>query len=1359
MSLRKSRSYKLLLWLLTIACVGGAGFLGYKTFFSSTSAASELKSGEAAYARGLEAYTQKNWGAAADRFDEARVFADRALAAFEQQAKDNKLKQEEAQPLFGRILWLKARAIRDQAHARGQKEGKPLSELPDPQYNETYRVFVLPDPENQVEAMFALRTAAPLLTADPEVNKDVVKEALRFELALNPISWEVTVPLLRKALELNPKDARANYYLARHEYEQPIDNNTLSPYEKRSADRMEDARKFLAAAKQHGASLWFWRTAGLEAEILDWPVRTASLKAKEKETPKAAADRAAAEKAIDDLLFGDGGLVAAAGKGERLAGIGMADAKGLVSVLTVGVERAAADARRTGGSHDRLRAVCRAALDLANKMAADPNLRTQLQEVGPAVVGVMGVSQPLLSKADPAAWKELLAGFDAFRVKTPEAVDSSAPARLTLARMASGDAEVAARSGDAARVKELQDRAIRDAEAGLKAAEAAKLPAHQLDEFRVFLVDTKLSAGRRGDEIEPHLVDLRTSTVPRYKLLGQFYDARVLERRGRLDQARKLLDKVVGDRDKNHADVVFLAQVLLAGLAQAAGDPDASLRALREVDNRYNAADIPPHARSWADEVLGGQDAITGGLVVATLQVAANARAKYLKEVPGRTELPKDRQDQIKSYEDAALNLIQKLKPPTNGDWSARMAAVTYLAATNRRREAEDALERLVTDYPESIGVLRARCQLLAAPVEPGKPNPNGVAAADLVIRKFLKDYPKNQPAKLFSAEWLMTTGRADEAVKYLSDPETFPAPRDPAVDRALSMALLRTGQREEANKIISKLPADQGLNVLMLRVLTPEIGAKLKESLSRYEDQGMYRVTDGAVKLTEGKFEESARAFASAIEFDRVRDGARSGMQSALVAFAEADPAKGRDAAARLAADYPDEAGPYVAAALAALYLEEIGNPADKWDDTRTMYAAVNKWEKVAEKAGGKPADLAVAKAQFRLLAGNIDGARQELITNHNRNQKHVPTILSLAELSLVAPPDTKQAREYMELARKETPDDARLPYLEANILAAGGDWAGVVKIYEKLAADSPNKTALHPLLVGATERAGDKAAALKWAEEWAKLAPKNAAAIAEVIRLTAQVGRKDDAVKLADDLVARWEKEAREKLESATPPLKKEDVDTSARAARATALLTVAAAFQRAKEYDLAEVRANEAVKTHPKSEAVQLMLGDIGVAREQWDKALAAYKAILAENPRHFIAGNNAAWILAQKMDKPTDALALVETIRKGRGGVPIGPERLPPEFLDTIGAVYVKLNDPARAAEFRQVFEAAVRRYPADPRLLVFYAYALHAAGEKSRAFDMLSAAVRAAGTKNGLTEEKNKAAVEAAEAAKKKLAPN
>src|SRR5262249_16398023 len=99
MSLRKSRRYKYILSPLTLACLGGAGSRGYRTFVPSVSADKELKLADAAYARGLEAYQAKNWGEAALNFDKAEVQADKAKDALDLQVKDSKLQPEEAQPL------------------------------------------------------------------------------------------------------------------------------------------------------------------------------------------------------------------------------------------------------------------------------------------------------------------------------------------------------------------------------------------------------------------------------------------------------------------------------------------------------------------------------------------------------------------------------------------------------------------------------------------------------------------------------------------------------------------------------------------------------------------------------------------------------------------------------------------------------------------------------------------------------------------------------------------------------------------------------------------------------------------------------------------------------------------------------------------------------------------------------------------------------------------------------------------------------------------------------------------------------------------------------------------------------------
>ena len=68
----------------------------------------------------------------------------------------------------------------------------------------------------------------------------------------------------------------------------------------------------------------------------------------------------------------------------------------------------------------------------------------------------------------------------------------------------------------------------------------------------------------------------------------------------------------------------------------------------------------------------------------------------------------------------------------------------------------------------------------------------------------------------------------------------------------------------------------------------------------------------------------------------------------------------------------------------------------------------------------------------------------------------------------------------------------------------------------------------------------------------------------------------------------------------------------------------------------------------------------------------------------------------------------------------------------------------------------VFEAAARRYPGDPRMLLHLAVAQAANGEKARGLETLETAIRLAKTRNGLKDSLNKEVIEAAEAARTRL---
>lgn len=1348
MSVRESKGYKIALWSLSLVFLGGAGYLGYRTFFASGSTARQAKAAEGAFARGTAAYGAKNWGEAATRFDEANLLADKAMDAWKEQVEAKKIPQEEALALRGQILWVKARALRDQAYAKAQADGKPLPEPADPQYNETFRTFAaISDAEAQTAARNSLRGAYVSTAADAELNKQVLKELLRFELVLTPIDWKFVEPALRKAVELSPDEARANYYLARHEYEQP-DEATGAPaaLARRTAERMDKARDHLAAARRGKAP--FWRTTGLEVEILDWPVRTATAR---KLKPEALA---AAERAVDARLFDAGGAVEAAARGEHLAGAGAADVVGLTSVLTVGAERGAAAARAPGGSPDRLRQVVRAALAAAGKVADDPAVQPTLRDFVPAVAEIVAGAQPLLAKGDPAGWTEITAGLDALLAKSPDAAKNGPRVRLARARLATADALAAA---DPAKAKELLARAVKELEDGLKAAEAAKAAPVVLDELHADLLERKFAQGTKVEELEPHLARLRASALPRAKQVGAFYDGMVAERQGRLDKARRQFEPLAADRA--NPDLAFQAAVQIANVATATGDWAAALGALKDVEARYGSAGLPAAARAWADERLGGADGLAAALVGANLQVAAAAAGKFARENPGKP-VPGEL---VAGYETAAEGLAKRLKAGTAPDRVARLALAGYQLATGRKKDAAARLEALALDYPDSVEVLRARCVAVAAPEPGAAPDPNAALAADGLIRAFLKataDSPQaNRAGKLFNAEWLLRTNRADKAVEYLNAPDTFPGGRDATVDRLLAAALLRTGQTGEAQKVLGRLPPDPAVEAVLIQAAGAHAaGDRLKAAIGRYEDQGLLRVYEAAALMADGKYEEAARGFASAAEFTRYGAAARAGLRQALLALAETDPAKGRDAAVSYAAERPDEPGVYLAAALAARLSDDVGSPDDKWGAAKTMYAAVNRWEEAAVKAGMRPADAVAVRTQFRVLAGDVAGARQVAAAGRNRDPKSVNLMLLSAELALEAPADPERAREFLAAATAESANDPRLPFLEAAIKLAENKPAEAAAVYERLAGEQPRNPGVRAQLVAALEAAGKKDDALARAQDWHKTFPADGRAAATVVRLLAGANKRDEAVKAADAFVAERVAEARKQLAAANPPLPAAEAEKRADGVRAAALMAAAGGFFRAGAHADAEARVREAAKLLPDADAPALMLGDLALAKKDWAAAEAAYAGILKRNPRHFVAGNNLAWLLAAERNDPEKALALVTEVRKARGGDrPVGPERLPADFLDTIGLVYTKLPPtPDRAAEMRALFEAAARRYPTDPRMRLFLGHALAATGDRSKALEAYREAVRLARLKNGLPDDQNKSAREQAEASEKKL---
>ena len=1348
MSLRSSTAYRVTLWVLTLLCLGAAGYIAYLTFWGGSSPARLARSAEQAYQRGLAAEADKNWDLAQQRYDEARLLAQKGLEVLQKLAEAQKIPESDYKTLLGRLNWLKAQAIRDFYYAQAAAEGKPLQEFPDPLVQENFRPFLLiPDQDDRVEAISALRIASSLLKSE---DPNVLKEGIRLEITLNPIQWKQAEPLLREALKRDPNDPRAHFFLARYEFDQPLDDGVTPTEDRRkSGERVQRAREHLEQAKKK--SIHYWRTVGLETEILDWTLRTAETRRLKPEV------QAATRRQLEELLFAEpDGAIALAQRDQKYENFGNADVQGLLRLLRIAMSQALEEARRPQGNSRRVSAVAQAALQVTQKMQADPQLRPFFPNALAALAELAATAQPILSQADPTTWRQLSASLEQMLTQAPPGTVPPPQARRQLAQLRVNEAVVALRNQDMGRFRELLQQAQKLLEEGLRDAQTANLSDVQVDEFHYDLADLKLKSRARRDDIAIHLKRLQESKSPQLKQRGQFLEAVLSEREGKLERARQILEPIASL--KTDPQLALRAKMLLANLCLALNEPLAAVAYLREIEPVFQALDdLPALDRAWLEELTGGRDMVLAGLVQANLAAALQAAQRYQRDNP-KQPVPASL---IEGYLQAALENQKKLRPPSPADRTARLLLAEFYLRTNQRDQAEKLLSNLNADYPDSVEVLRARCRLLALPQEPGNSSrfdPDGVAAADTLIRRFLKDYPNDRAAKLFYAEWLIQTQRTERAIDYLKDPAQFP-PTDPLAQRLLGLAYLRAGQREQAQQILSTLPNDPNLDLLLIQTAaTREAGEKqLQEAMKRYENQGRFRIYEAMLRLQEGKFAEAIRGFASAVEFSEVRSAARQGMLLAFVTYLQVQPDKARELALQYVNELENFPSLYLVLADAALLTEDVGEPTDRWEVRKTMYAALNKWEEVALQQNTPRADILLTKARAHLLAGYPERARREALNSLAQNPTHAPTLMFLCELCLLPPADLNRAQNYLAEAQKQAPNDPALPYLQARVAQASGNPDAAIAVYRKLIQERPDDPLPRSLLVKTLEEAGQKEQALTEARQWFSRLPDDINALATLIRLLVLHKAKQEALTTADEFLKRQLNTLHKRMEEQPSPLSPQEREQRFQAARTTILLATASAFHKAGDFEEAVRRAREVLTSDPNQVGALLLLGEIAVARQQWDEALGIYNTILKLRPRHFVAGNNLAWILAEKLQQPAQALAVVQDIWKGRPDLPpVAPERLPADFLDTVGVIYSKLQRTDLYPEMRSLFEAAIRRYPTDPRMYLYLAHAQAALGERSKALENYDQAIRLASNNCPLPPDQVKAVLQAATQARQKL---
>ena len=182
--------------------------------------------------------------------------------------------------------------------------------------------------------------------------------------------------------------------------------------------------------------------------------------------------------------------------------------------------------------------------------------------------------------------------------------------------------------------------------------------------------------------------------------------------------------------------------------------------------------------------------------------------------------------------------------------------------------------------------------------------------------------------------------------------------------------------------------------------------------------------------------------------------------------------------------------------------------------------------------------------------------------------------------------------------------------------------------------------------------------------------------------------------------------------------------------RAQQALLLIAVLLTGSPAEEdFAAAEPFLDAVLDEYPDHVELNLQLANLRVLQKRLDEAEAGYRRVLELQPRHLLAMNNLATILAEQPGREGDALAQIDQAIEL-----VGPQ---PVLLDTKGMV---LLEKGRADEAVALLEEAAAIPDADPRFVFHLAVAYHRTGEGDRARDTFARVDRQALERHVLTEK-------------------
>ncbi len=619
------------------------------------------------------------------------------------------------------------------------------------------------------------------------------------------------------------------------------------------------------------------------------------------------------------------------------------------------------------------------------------------------------------------------------------------------------------------------------------------------------------------------------------------------------------------------------------------------------------------------------------------------------------------------------------------------------------------------------------------------------VQKAERRIMEAAAEQKDSLPTQLAWVRWLQLNGRTEEAVARLADLEEKAGSDGDRrrLQAARARLLLAGGRSREADEIIQDLrktdPEATGdllyVDELFLSGDARAARETMDKVLSKQDQSGLSHYWQGQTQQADGDFVQAIPSYERSLQFTRFKGQSENAILACVLGIADGPPGKPEKAnpeaafkeAKRLREAHPRDAVILSVFALTARTMDEL------YGDNGMEGALADLIRVLAEDRATAAIGPYVAAKQWA-LAGRPDRARQEL----KSNKGHLPSLVLATQLA-VADEDWAEAAEDIKAVGQLWPDAIDLPLWRAALHEARGETDEARDIYARFVDEHPDLSTGYLALARLHERAHQYKEALAWVQKWRQRMPDELNGLDALVRVLAEDGQVPAALAEADAFL-------KQQLQKA--PADSEQGD----AAEFTLRLRTVAALQQARAYaaaqSLLEGRVQELIEKLPeatrkgnrvafKSLRARLCLEQGRQLKEGTaertrltEQAIQDYEDVYKERPGDALVCNNLAWLLVKEKNEPARARALIEEARKGKYSRRlIGPERLPVEFLDTLGVVY-RANGMNQEA--LNLFKEAVQKhYAREPRVLLHLGLAQAALRYNTEAYATLRTVINLA----------------------------